>query len=204
QYFRLSRDGRYVDEETPALAAVVRRLAATIGANGLLPRERFSSDIADEVYGLHAQTLVWQGLLAMGRVWGETGRPRLAELCRVTALRLEEGLRRAVGESARRLRDGSLFVPASLLDARPPFAQLTASRDGTYWNLVVPYALASGFFAPGTPAAHGLLRYLTHHGSRLLGLVRAGAYRLAPGKTAFSGTDQVYGVNVSRFLADND
>ncbi|HZR95837.1 MAG TPA: hypothetical protein VFA56_09080, partial [Gaiellaceae bacterium] len=31
-----------------------------------------------------------------------------------------------------------------------------------------------------------------------------GAYRLAPGKTPFSGTDQVYGVNVSRFLADND
>ncbi|HZR96332.1 MAG TPA: hypothetical protein VFA56_11595, partial [Gaiellaceae bacterium] len=69
QYFRLSRDSAYVDEETPRLAAVVRRLAATIGANGLLPRERFSSDIADEVYGLHAQTLVWQGLLAMGRVW---------------------------------------------------------------------------------------------------------------------------------------
>jgi hypothetical protein len=34
--------------------------------------------------------------------------------------------------------------------------------------------------------------------------VRAGAYRLAASDPSFSGTDQVYGVNVSRFLADND
>jgi hypothetical protein len=43
------------------------------------------------------------------------------------------------------------------------------------------------------------------HGSRLLGLVRGGAYALygttsRPG----SGTDEVYGLNVARFLADND
>jgi hypothetical protein len=48
------------------------------------------------------------------------------------------------------------------------------------------------------------MRYLTRHGSRLLGLVRAGAYRLADGDRSVSGTDEVYGVNVSRFLADND
>ena len=43
---------------------------------GLLPRERYSSDIADEIYSLQGQTLVWQGLLAMGRVWAETGHTR--------------------------------------------------------------------------------------------------------------------------------
>src|SRR5207249_11263945 len=43
------------------------------------------------------------------------------------------------------------------------------------------------------------------HGSRILGLVRAGAYSLY-GKARFpvSGSDQVYGLNVARFLADND
>jgi hypothetical protein len=206
QYFRLSRDCAYVAEETPALGAVVRRLAAGVAASptGLLPRERYSSDIADEVYALHGQTLAWQGLLAMGRVWEQTGHARLAELARATAVRLERGLRRAVLASQRRLPDQSLFVPASLLDGRRPFAQLTGSRDGSYWNLVVPYALASGFFAPQGAQARGLSRYLALHGSRLLGLVRAGAYRLANGDSSVSGTDQVYGVNVSRFLADND
>jgi hypothetical protein len=51
-----------------------------------------------------------------------------------------------------------------------------------------------------------VLRYLLAHGGRLLGLVRAGATKLygdyPPPPT--SGIDQVYGVNVDRFLADAD
>ena len=206
QYFALSRDVHYVEEETPALASVVERLARDVATSrsGLLPRERYSSDIADEIYSLQGQTLVWQGLLAMGRVWAATGRQALALRCRVAASRLETALRKAVRSSERRLADGSLFVPAALLDGAAPFQQLTASRDGSYWNLVVPYALASGFFPPHGAQATGLLRYLMNHGSRLLGLVRAGAYRLAGSDASVSGTDEVYGVNVARFLADAD
>ena len=206
QYFRLDRDARYVAEETPGLSAAVDRIAREVATSrtGLLPRERYSSDIADNVYSLQGQTLVWQGLLAMSRVWAETGYAKLAERCRLTAVKLAAGLRSAVRASQRRLPDGSLFVPASLLDGQSPFARLTGSRDGTYWNLVVPYALASGFFAPHGAQATGLLRYMLLHGSRLLGLVRAGAYRLAQSDASVSGTDEVYGVNVSRFLADND
>jgi hypothetical protein len=65
---------------------------------------------------------------------------------------------------------------------------------------VAPYAFASGLFAPGSREAEGALRYLQLHGSLVLGLVRAGAYALGGG----GGTDEVYGNNVSRFLADND
>jgi hypothetical protein len=46
---------------------------------------------------------------------------------------------------------------------------------------------------------------MLRHGSRLLGLVRAGGYALygkSP-KYPVSGTDEVYGLNVARFLADN-
>jgi hypothetical protein len=47
--------------------------------------------------------------------------------------------------------------------------------------------------------------YLQRHGSRFLGLVRAGAYALY-GRPEYptSGSVQVYGLNVARFLADND
>jgi hypothetical protein len=206
QYFRLDRDRRYVHEETPALRSVVDRIARGLAASGtgLLPRERYSSDIAAQVLSFEGQALVWEGLLDMGRVWAETGYPTLAERCRALAVNLETGLRRAVRASDRRLADGSLFVSASLLDGQAPFRRLTASRAGTYWNLVMPFALASGFFRPHSAEATGLLHYLLHHGSRLLGLVRAGAYRLAGSDPSVSGTDQVYGVNVARFLADND
>ena len=206
QHFRLDRDRRYVAEETPALRVTIDRLAGELADSrtGLLPRERFSSDIADEIYSLQGQTLVWQGLLAMSRVWAQTGQAALAERTRVLALRLERGLRHAVRGSERRLADGSLFIPAALLDGDTPFDRLTASRAGTYWNLVMPYALASGFFPPHGREANGLFRYLLLHGSRMLGLVRAGAYRLAGDGESVSGTDQVYGINVARFLADED
>jgi hypothetical protein len=173
---------------------------------GLLRQERFSTDIATSVYGLHAQTSVWQGLNEMAAVWAETGRPAHAARAHALAFRLKLALQRAVRSSAHRLKGGSVFVPAVLLARHRPFDALTRSRLGSYWNLVMPYALASGFFAPHGRQAHEILRYMLGHGSRLLGLVRAGAYSLYGGKTRypFTGTDQVYGLAVSRFLADND
>jgi hypothetical protein len=207
-YYRLTHDRAYLLETTPTLKQLVRMLGRQITsrhAHGLLRPERFSSDIAAVVYGLHSQTAVWQGLHAMAGVWAETGQVALARETRNLARRLARGLRTAVRQSERRLKDGSLFVPAALLSNHKPFDALTASRPGSYWNLVVPYALASGFFKPREREANGIFRYMQAHGSRLLGLVRAGAYSLY-GKARYpaSGTDQVYGLAVARFLADND
>lgn len=206
-HYRLTRDRAYVDGATPVLRRYVEELGRQIGASGtgLLGRERYSSDISDQVLGLHSQATVWQGLRAMGRVWAETGQAELALRCEALAVRLEAGLRRAVVSSQRVLGDGSLFVPARLLDGELAYDSLTQARFGSYWNLVMPYALASGLFAPGSPEATGSLRYMLRHGSRLLGVVRAGAYALYKDPVyPTSGTDQVYGINAARFLADND
>jgi pimeloyl-ACP methyl ester carboxylesterase len=206
-HYRLTRDRAYVDAATPTLRRYVDDLGSQItgGATGLLGRERYSSDIPDEVLGLHSQATVWQGLRAMGRVWAETGQAELARRCDALATRLETALRKAVASSQRRLADGSLFLPARLLDDERAYESLTQAKLGSYWNLVMPYALGSGLFEPGSPEATGALRYLLRHGSRLLGVVRAGAYALYE-KPVYpvSGTDQVYGINAARFLADND
>ena len=207
-YYRLTGDREYVAETTPTLKRLVALLARQITrrqGGGLLRRERFSSDIAAKVYGLHSQAAVWQGLHAMAGVWAETGQPALARRAHALAKRLGSGLHAAVRKSEYRLKDGTLFVPAALLANHKPFDALTASRPGSYWNLVVPYALASGFFRPRGREANGIYRYMLAHGSRLLGLVRAGAYSLyVKPRYPVSGTDQVYGLNVARFLADND
>jgi hypothetical protein len=204
-HYRLSRDGAYIDAATPTLRGYVDTLGRKLGAHGLLERERYSSDIADSVYGLHSQAVVWQGLRAIADTWTATGEPELARRARGLANRLEPGLRAAVDTSQRRLADGSLFVPISLRAGERPYDSVTEARLGSYWNLVMPYALASGLFAPGSAEAEGIDRYMRLHGSRLLGLVRAGAYALY-GDTGFpaGGTDEVYGINAARFLADND
>jgi hypothetical protein len=207
-YYRLSGDRAYLAETTPTLKRLVTALGRQITrrhGHGLLRRERFSSDVAARVYGLHSQAAVWQGLHAIADVWAETGRRALARRTHALAAQLGKGLHAAVRRSERRLKDGSLFVPAALLANHEPFPALTASRPGSYWNLVVPYALASGFFTHNGPEATRILQYMLGHGSRLLGLVRAGAYSLyGKAKYPASGTDQVYGLNVARFLADND
>jgi hypothetical protein len=206
-YFRLSGDRDYLEQATPMLTRIVDGLGRQIrsGHSGLLRRERYSSDVAARVYGLHAQAAVWQGLNAIADAWRATGSTAHARKAHTLAAALGRGLHRAVRRSAQRLKDGSLFVPAALLARHKPFDAVTASRPGSYWNLVVPYALSSGFFTPSGRDARGLLAYMLGHGSRLLGLVRAGAYSLY-GKPRYpvSGTDQVYGLNVARFLADND
>ena len=91
-----------------------------------------------------------------------------------------------------------------------PYRNLSVSSEGSYWNLVVPYALASGFFRPGSRVADGLIRYLLLHGSRMLGVPRADAHTIY-GKRAdgtnipgSAGLGQIYGLSVARLLADND
>jgi hypothetical protein len=203
-YYRLLRDEKYIRLATPVLRHSVAWLRAKLTPRRLLGRERYSSDIRAKVYGLHAQAVVWQGLRGMAEVWSDLGDERDAAQATALADRLERGLRLAVRTSQRRLRDGSLFIPVRLLEKGHP-ELLTASRGGSYWNLVMPYALASGLFAPGSPQARGVLRFMATHGSRLLGMVRASGFSLYDDPVfPVSGTDGAYGVNVSRFLADND
>ena len=206
-YYRLSGDAGYVRRATPALAGFLAALERAFGrdGHGLLARERYSADIADAAFGTHAQTVAWAGVRAIADVWDETGRRALATRARALATRLEDGLRAAVRASERRLSDGSLFVPARLLDDEAPYPTLVETRLGRYWNLVMPYALSSGFFAPGR-ARHAAAAVPAR--ARLATARARAGRRVPPLRPAppfpVSGTDEVYGIDVARFLADED
>jgi hypothetical protein len=207
-YFRRFGDSAYVAEVTPRFRRELESFDRQLRRSrfGLLKRERYGADISGPIYGLHAQVLVLQGLRGMSEVWARTGYPRLAYLAADVAARLETGLRAVVTAAKTTLPDGSVFVPVALVDGKePPYDNLTLSKRGSYWNLVMPYVLASGFFRPKSADALGLLRYLQNHGSRFLGLVRFSPHTgvTNPGYEA-PGSDDVYGTNVARFLADND
>ena len=207
-YYRRTGDAAFVASVTPGLRDAVTDFELQLkgSTTGLLYPEQYGVDISTPVYGLHDQALALEGLRDMAGVWAGTGHALLASRATRVADRLEAGLQAAVQLSSTRLPDGSLFVPVVLLDGREkPFAAVTDSRDGSYWNLVMPYALASGLFPPGSSEATGVLRYMLNHGSRFLGLVR---FHAVPniGKPGYRapGSDDVYGTNVARFLADND
>jgi hypothetical protein len=207
QVDRLDPDESFVAAATPALVRSAARLERQLrpGRHDLLRRERYTADLPDVAYGLDEQVLAWQGLRAAARTWAAAGDTGPAAAAGGAAQRLARTLRGAIRRSETTLPDGSLFVPARLLDDERPYGSVAESLHGSYWNLVVPDALASGFFAPGGRQATGALAYLLRHGARLLGLVRAGAYSLYGRASADgSGTDEVYGLDVARFLADND
>jgi hypothetical protein len=205
--YDLYRDRQALTREIPDLATAIRLLSDRQlpdgEAAGRLQPEPLSSDRPGAVDGLPAQVVAWQGLTALARVLSATGHKDLAARARSVAVPLERALRPAVRKVAVRMGDRSLFVPATLTDPARPYPKITATRDGSYWNLVMPYAFASGFFPPGSAEAKGILRYLSLHGSRFLGVTRADAH-IAYGKVAGDGLGEVYVMNQSRFLADND
>jgi hypothetical protein len=208
-YFRRYGDTAYVTKVTPRFRRTVQSFVRQLDAGGtrsLLRRERYGADILGPIYGLHAQTLALQGLRAMADVWARTGYAGLAAQASQAADRLDAGLRAAVAAAQVAMPDGSLFIPIALVDGTEhPYQHLTATKRGSYWNLVMPYMLASGFLRPHSAQADGLLAYLLNHGSRFLGLVRFSPHTgvTNPGYQK-PGTDDVYGINVARFLADED
>jgi hypothetical protein len=173
-------------------------------ARGRLRPEPLSTDLENRaVDSVSGQIEAVQGLRAIERVWSSSGYAADAARARRLAVSLDRVLRPAVRRASTWLRGGSLFVPDQLSTRQRPFARLTTSRDGSYWNLVMPYAFASGWFPAHSRAARGILRYLLDHGARLLGVPRTYA-RTVYGDTPGAGLAPVYGLGAARFLADND
>lgn len=203
---RLFGDGGVVARALPVLAGYLGVLARELGRSrlGLLRPERWTSDLPETGYALDGQAVVWQALRAIAPVFARSGRPQLAREALALAARLGAGLRTAVRRSERWLPDGSLYVPIELDRPEQPPAEVLRTRDGSYWNYELPYALASGLFPPGGRQATGVLRFYERHGSLLLGQIRVNAYALyASPRFPTSGTDDVYDLNLARFLADN-
>jgi hypothetical protein len=208
-YYRLTHDKAFLHAATPELARLVSRISWRQIRSGkkkgqLLP-EALSTDLEGHVVSsVPGQVEAVEALLAIGRVWKANGYPAYGSRARALADSIDQAIRPAIKKASVHMKDGSLFVPDALTGKKgKPYPRITGSRDGSYWNLVMPYALASGWFPAHSPAARGILLYLLQHGSRMLGVPRTYAgtvYGTKPG----AGLAQVYGLSTSRFLADND
>ncbi|MEV1329485.1 LamG domain-containing protein [Micromonospora costi] len=220
-YYLQSNDGSLLQENLPTfrdwLADFKRQRLAD--PNGLLAKTRYASDIPEPVYGLHHQSEVWRGLRDIGVALRLMGRTDEAKPFLDEAAGLRSSLLSAVEKSKTVLPDGSVFVPIALLDpeSSKPYDKVTTDFLGSYWNLIMPYALATGLFEPGSATATGLRDYLYKHGSLFLGLTRFNLSTADPGVCQnirhnqwpavpgykSSGIDQQYGYSLMRFLADN-
>ncbi|HEX6443991.1 MAG TPA: twin-arginine translocation signal domain-containing protein, partial [Streptosporangiales bacterium] len=222
-YYLLSNDGSYLRDNLPTFQAYLDdfRQQRAKDPNGLLEKQRYGSDIPEPVYGVHLQADAWRGMRDMGLVLRLIGEDDAARSFLGEAAAFRTALTRAIDASSERLPDGSLYLPISLLDPAAPKAYdlVPATRDGSYWNLVIHYALATGILPPGSDAAKGMLSYLYRHGSMFLGLVRFNACSIdppgvcesdaaanfPPGAAGYDapGVDGQYGYSLLKFLGDN-
>jgi hypothetical protein len=110
----------------------------------------------------------------MAYVWGLLGRKEPAARYRREARSFATSLRSAIARSATAVSALETFVPASLLSMprEEPWDPVTATRLGSYWNVVAPYAWASGILPRGSTLAREVLEYARRRGAFLLGLVR--------------------------------
>jgi hypothetical protein len=212
-YYLLSGDAAFIHKHTPTYARYARDFTTRRAENpdGLLDKQRYSGDINETVYGLHHQSRAWRGLRDMAHVWSLVGSEQLAARYRAEARAFASSVRSAISRSATVVSNRETFVPVSLLSVprERPWDPVTATREGSYWNLVAPYGWASGIIPPTSALARAVHTYAIRRGSLLLGLVRFDYYPTGAGNVRCDGlpglktpgTDDVYGVERVHFLA---
>ena len=151
-------------------------LASRERATGLLPRERYCSDVATPVISLNNNANCWRGLRDMGVVLDEIGEKaeaaRLAAVCaeyrKVILAAMDKAIVRTVDPP---------FVPVALSGEEPPPNPITSTRLGSYWNLVIPCVLWSGIFPIDSEPADAIVHYIQRKGGLCMGLTRVQSAR---------------------------
>lgn len=214
EYFHLTGDAEFIRKNSPAWLDMIRELTRQIDQDprGLLEPQRYCGDQVYKSYALFHQTVCWRGMRDMRIIWQQLKMDEAVAACGDVDVVLRRALQKAVHDNTQVLADGSVFIPGRLYEDVPVFDPITATRDGSYWNLVMPYAFSSGFWPQNSPTMDGISRFIHQHGGTFLGLIRfnyypvaIGAYRRGglPGYST-TGVDNVYMPEYIRFLSDRD
>src|SRR5262249_44905673 len=94
------------------------------------------------------------------------------------------------------------FVPIAMDGEEPVPDPITATRLGSYWNLVVQSLLGSGVFRYDSPTADAIIGYMQSNGGLCMGLIRVQSLRGA--WVDVRNIDDLYGVRYALLLQERD
>jgi hypothetical protein len=174
RYWWQSRDTPWVKEMQPRLEREFNRIISNRNpATGLLPKERYCGDIATPVNSLSVEAKVVRALRDLPPVLRGIGETEFADRVTKAEAEIRPKILDAVMKSVR--HDVSPpFVPIALLDKESIHDPITATRIGSYWNLIISYVTASRIFPPASPEEKWIPEYLEKHGGLCMGMIRAG------------------------------
>src|SRR5262249_32998107 len=186
-YYWVMRDKEYLRENRARWEPVIKFIRESRKTdNGLLPKDRYAGDIAEQVYSLNSNAACWRGLRDMAAVLEDLGeKDRATELCKEAV-----EFRKVILDAVARSEDkDEKFIPISLLANEKPHNPLTATRTGSYYDLMIPYVLGSGIL--GDERDGWVINYLRQHGGIAMGMIRSmphqGEFNEQPGVNVLYG-----------------
>jgi hypothetical protein len=201
-FYWLTRDAETVRAYEPLWRPSVDLiLTSREPETGLLPKDNYAGDINEKVYSLNSNANCWRALRDMAAVLDEIGSQEDAERLQRDAGKYHAAILKAVAKSERRDTKPP-FIPLALLSGEPAHDPLTATRTGSYYNLMSPYIIGSEIFGPGSKREDWLLGYLENHGAIAMGMIRS-----TPHQGQFSGepgVNPLYGLRYQLALLRRD
>jgi hypothetical protein len=190
-FYWLTRDAETVRKYEPLWRQSVELILSNRESDsGLLPKDRYAGDIATKVYSLNSNANCWRGLRDLAAVLEDMDSKDEAKKLRDEAASYRTAILKAVDRSEHR-ETKPPFIPISLLAGEEAYDRLTATRFGSYYDLICPYIIGSEIFGQGSQREDWLLGYLQNHGGIAMGMVRVepqeGQYKHEPGVNPLYG-----------------
>ncbi|MFZ9791462.1 MAG: hypothetical protein ACO3F3_03885 [Gemmataceae bacterium] len=141
--------------------------------NGLLPKERYCGDISTPVHSLSVDAKAWRVLRDIQPMLADLKLENLLAEVRKAENEYRVALLKAVRSSIRK-ETNPPFITIALLDKEEPHSPITATRIGSYWNIINGFVLASRIFPAGSAEENYLGDYIENHGGIFMGMTRSG------------------------------
>jgi hypothetical protein len=171
-YYWLTRDADTIRATEPLWRQAVELiLTSREKESGLLPKDNYAGDINEKVYSLNSNANCWRGLRDVAAMLDDMGDKKEADRLNRQAADYRKVILEAVAKSERRDTKPP-FIPVALLSDEPAHDPLTATRHGSYYNLMCPYIIGSEIFGQGSEREDWLLGYLENHGAISMGMIR--------------------------------
>lgn len=174
-YYWMTRDADFVREQKEKWQKEIDRIiSGREKESGLLPREKYAGDIDTRVYSLNSNANSWRGMRDMAAVLDELGEHDQVSILNEIAANFRNSILAAVEKSI--YRDVKPpFIPQALFGDEKPYDVITATRPGSYYDLMIPYVLGSNVFKYDSAEQSDIIRTLRQHGGLCMGMIRTGA-----------------------------
>lgn len=202
EYFRHTGDEFLVREMRPVWEkSLTRILDGREADTGLLPRQKYCTDIDSLVYNLVANSLSWRAMRDISILLAVINEPAKSKQLEATARDYRTRIMTAVAKTSVQATNPP-FHPVALGNEEEPHDPITATRIGSYWNLIIGYVLTSGVFPFDSSIASDIVRYQQLHGGLCMGMIRCLSEK------SFwidqHNVDDLYGVRYALMLQQRD